>query len=410
MRLWAGSHSARRAIGWFAAVALGTAVAVSAGAADWKSFLSPGALSKPHDAFAGDCDQCHLVFDGVPDAKCLNCHEGLADRIADARGYHATVKATACVTCHPDHRGAAFIGTTDEAMAAFDHALTGFAIAGGHSRLGCSACHTAPIGEMADSCDDCHDDPHQSARGPDCAPCHTDAGWLVQLKTLADHRTPTTGGHAGLGCDDCHRHGENLEPVVACATCHDRAHGGTTSNCAQCHEVSGFRPAQFDHGPCTCAFPGKHQTVECLACHADFDFTDTPTLCGGCHEGDRKHEPLGECARCHNATSWSDSQFDHDRAKFQLRGNHLSVSCTQCHTTPGVFRGAPTACAGCHAEAGAKAHGEFGACERCHQVTGFTPSTFDHATVGFPLTGRHADAACQDCHADKVSGYPQPTP
>jgi hypothetical protein len=373
--------------------------------ADWRAFLSPGVLSKAHDPFAGDCDQCHLVFDGVPDVKCLDCHTGLATRIADKEGFHAKHTSEGCIACHPDHRGFSASLTRDEALAAFDHAETGFPIAGAHAPVACDECHTAPIGEMADSCGDCHEDPHSSALGPDCGQCHTDAAWLQQLKTLADHHTSTEGGHAGLRCDDCHRHGEHLEPVVACASCHEEAHDGTTSNCDQCHQVSGFKPAGFDHGPCTCAFPGKHQTVACLACHADFDFTDTPTLCAGCHEADRRHEPLGECARCHNALSWSDSQFDHDKSKFPLRGTHLAVSCTQCHATPGSFRGAPTACAGCHADDGMTAHGDFGACERCHTTDGFAQSTFDHASVGFPLTGRHAESTCQSCHTSKVQGY-----
>ncbi|MEQ1501185.1 MAG: hypothetical protein ABMB14_03095 [Myxococcota bacterium] len=393
---------------WLAAflMVVGLVAADRAWAADWRAFLSPGVLMRGHDDFAGDCDQCHLVFDGVPDAKCLSCHEVLADRISDQRGFHAKHGGEACSSCHPDHRGLAFSGTSPEALAAFDHKETGFPIAGSHASLKCDECHTAPIGKMADSCDDCHDDAHQSALGPDCAPCHTDTKWSDQLKSLADHHTATDGGHQGLGCDDCHLHGEHLEPSVACATCHPEAHDGTTSNCDECHTVAGWTPAKFDHGPCTCAFPGKHQTVECLACHEGFDFTDTPTLCAGCHEKDRKHEPLGECGRCHNALSWTDNQFDHDKTKFPLKGEHLAVACNQCHTTAGVFRGLTGTCATCHAEAGLTAHGDFGPCEKCHTPAGFAPSSFDHASVGFPLTGRHAEAPCQDCHATKVQGYP----
>ncbi|MEZ4240381.1 MAG: hypothetical protein R3F59_30355 [Myxococcota bacterium] len=393
-----------------AAVALLALAAASFGA-DWTSFLSPGALQQGHAAFAGDCDQCHLVFSGVPDAKCLRCHEPIAVRLSELRGFHAKHRES-CMSCHPDHRGASFVGTTPEALAAFDHAETGFALGGAHRPLACDRCHTGPLETLTDDpsgrvgCVDCHEDPHESARGPDCGPCHSDAGWNVGLKTLEEHRTPMDGGHDGLACDDCHRHGENLDPVVPCSNCHTQAHGGTASDCAQCHEVAGFTPAKFDHGPCTCAFPGKHQTVACLECHAEFDFTDTPTLCAGCHEQDRKHEPLGECARCHNATSWSDSQFDHDRASFVLRDRHLAVSCTQCHPAAGVFRDAPSDCASCHQAAGDRAHGDFGPCERCHVTAGFAPSTFDHASIGFPLTGRHAATKCQDCHAVKVQGYP----
>lgn len=382
-------------------------------AIDVRTFLAPGVLSKSHDSFAGDCDQCHLAFTGVPDAKCLDCHEAIAGRISEERGYHASVADKACASCHPDHKGFDARIVTEEALASFNHALTGFTIEGAHKPLGCERCHTAPVGKMADSCVECHEDPHGSARGPDCGACHDDFGWQHGIKTLADHTTPTTGGHEGLTCDDCHLHGEHLREKVPCAECHDRAHDGTTAPCAQCHEVSGFKPASFDHGPCTCAFPGKHQTVGCLDCHEDFDFSDTPTLCSGCHEDDRKHEPLGECSRCHDAMSWKDNRFDHDRSKLPLRGSHLSVSCVQCHKSPpgtpegtlGAFRGLPTACAGCHAEAGMTAHGDFGACERCHNPAGFSPSSFDHGSVGFPLTGRHSDAPCQTCHKDKVQGY-----
>jgi hypothetical protein len=384
-------------------------------AVDVRTFLAPGVVSKVHDEFAGDCDQCHLAFTGVPDAKCLACHEVLATRIADDRGFHASVASnkaadSACMSCHPDHRGFDARITTDEALASFNHALTGFTIDGAHKALGCERCHTAPVGQMADTCGECHDDPHGSARGPDCGACHDDTAWLHDLKTLEAHATPMDGGHQGLGCEDCHLHGDHLRQDVGCEECHVRGHDGTTAPCENCHQVTGWKPASFDHGPCTCAFPGKHQTVECLACHEGFDFTDTPTLCAGCHEKDRPHEPLGECARCHDAMSWKDNRFDHDRSKFPLRGNHLAVSCTQCHPGPtpekiGQLRGVPTQCAGCHAEAGMVAHGDFGACERCHSPQGFSPSSFDHATVGFPLTGRHSETPCQTCHAQKVQGY-----
>ncbi|MEM6926716.1 MAG: hypothetical protein AAF602_07320, partial [Myxococcota bacterium] len=269
----------------------------------------------------------------------------------------------------------------------------------------CRECHDQGLETLADACVSCHvdDDVHASALGPECEACHVASGFGAQLKTLGAHILDTSGGHEGLGCADCHLHGANLDGNTVCADCHDQSHGGTTSDCADCHQVSGFTPAAFDHGPCGCAFPGKHQTVACLACHDDFRFTGTPTLCSGCHEAERPHEPLGECSQCHTALSWSEGRFDHARAAFALDGAHLSVSCDQCHDDR--FRGVPKNCAGCHAEAGASAHGDFGACEPCHATTGFAPSSFDHATVSFPLTGQHAKAPCQECHDAKVEGY-----
>jgi len=38
---------------------------------------------------------------------------------------------------------------------------------------------------------------------------------------------------------------------------------------------------------------------------------------------------------------------------------------------------------------------------------GFAPSTFDHASTGFPLSGQHEELSCQDCHAEKVDGFPK---
>lgn len=378
--------------------------------ADWKSMMSPGVLARAHDPFAGDCDQCHLVFDGVPNAKCLDCHTAVQDRIALDRGFHNRHASEPCITCHRDHGGLDAPLTTPEAKDAFDHDETGFPVKGGHLGLLCVDCHTGPLEKMGGSCTTCHEDRHGGQLGNDCRACHSDRSWTEGLKTIEAHDVDTDGGHQGLGCPDCHAVGLHLGEVVACMDCHEQGHGGTTSPCGTCHRVSGWKPADFDHGPCTCAFPGKHQTVPCLECHAEFVFTDTPTKCGACHDDDRRHEPLGECARCHTATGWAESTFDHDKkTKFALTGEHLAVSCTQCHPEAGVFRGQALACASCHAEDGEKAHGDFGGCEKCHTTAGagFRPSTFDHGTTGFPLTGKHAGAPCQDCHREKVKGYPQ---
>jgi hypothetical protein len=49
------------------------------------------------------------------------------------------------------------------------------------------------------------------------------------------------------------------------------------------------------------------------------------------------------------------------------------------------------------------------ACEGCHTVNGFAPSTFDaarHARLRLPLEGRHAAVACSACHAAAPRGLP----
>ncbi|MCB1197863.1 MAG: cytochrome C [Deltaproteobacteria bacterium] len=37
-------------------------------------------------------------------------------------------------------------------------------------------------------------------------------------------------------------------------------------------------------------------------------------------------------------------------------------------------------------------------CEKCHSVNGWSPATFDHSKIGFPLRGRHQYLNCSKCH------------
>jgi hypothetical protein len=377
----------------------------------WRALLSPGPLGRGHEEHAGDCDQCHLVYEGVPNSLCLDCHTELAARMRAGRGFHATAGGE-CVDCHVDHRGADASLTTDAALAAFDHTRAGFSLDGAHGDVACETCHDAPLGRMESVCIECHSDtdPHQSELGPECDACHRPTAWNQGIKSIGAHLTAMGGGHAPLDCADCHRLGAHLEPAVACAECHAEAHDGTTAACDRCHTVEAFKPAEFDHGPCTCSFAGVHQTAACVDCHPAFDFTDTPVHCAGCHDDERTHEPLGACSKCHEATSWSENTFDHTRATFALEGEHLNVDCAGCHTMQGAFRGLAHDCASCHRERGDTAHGDFGACSDCHDTAGdgFQPAHFDHAArAGFGLTGRHEGLACRDCHPSKVEGYPR---
>ena len=41
-------------------------------------------------------------------------------------------------------------------------------------------------------------------------------------------------------------------------------------------------------------------------------------------------------------------------------------------------------------------------CESCHTTVAWSPAAFDHSTTGFPLTGAHRSATCNQCHGDGV--------
>ena len=53
--------------------------------------------------------------------------------------------------------------------------------------------------------------------------------------------------------------------------------------------------------------------------------------------------------------------------------------------------------------------GDAAACESCHTVDGWRPSTFgveQHATLDLPLDGRHVEIACGACHGLERDGLP----
>jgi len=377
----------------------------------WRAVLSPGEVSSKHQAVEADCEKCHLAYKGVPNEKCLACHVGIDARSRAGEGFHFTVASQPCISCHGDHTGRDGALTKTAALKAFDHAKTLFPLAGPHAAVAqqCNKCHAKPLEALSPACGNCHEDTHKGSLGTRCQSCHAVSApdWKAGLKTRAEHKTGLEGGHAKLGCNDCHKNGQHLKEAVACKGCHDTAHGGTKSNCAVCHQIEGWKPAKFEHSECACKFPGKHITFSCEGCHPKWKFTDTPTLCSGCHLKDLKHERNGECSLCHSALSWKRRDvFDHNkRSKFALTGEHLEVDCSRCHKVAGQWKGAPKDCKSCHASEGMTAHGDFGDCAKCHDTSGFSKSTFDHATTGFPLTGKHGKANCQSCHAEKVKGY-----
>lgn len=244
----------------------------TAEAKPWRAIMAPGDLAKAHAAVEDQCEKCHLVYKGVPSEKCLDCHQALLARIDKGEGFHASVSKRPCLDCHTDHRGRDASLTREAALKSFDHAQTRFPLEGPHGKTACARCHARPLDQVSPSCAGCHADPHRGSLGARCEACHAGAakagGWNVSLKTAAEHKLPMDGGHAKLGCKDCHAGGKHFEPKAACASCHEAQHGGTKAACDICHQVSGFKPATHDHSACTCKFPGKHITFDCLGCHA----------------------------------------------------------------------------------------------------------------------------------------------
>lgn len=111
------------------------------------------------------------------------------------------------------------------------------------------------------------------------------------------------------------------------------------------------------------------------------------------------HELAGtRCEACHTAASWTDVTFDHGRTGFPLIGRHLGIQCSTCHVSQDFKAPIATSCNGCHRDVH---EGELGTrCATCHDSRSWQ-SRFNadaHRRTNFPLTGRHALIACEECH------------
>jgi hypothetical protein len=278
-----------------------------------------------------------------------------------------------------------------------------------------------------ESCESCHLGAWQAAQfdhqsvdyGRDCAQCHSETDWHPTVLPDHDLVFPLRDAHVIAGCSACHSTGRANPQPKDCLGCHaeDKAravpdHVAFPNTCTTCHTGAAWKPAKFDHDD---AFPltGKHVTTECASCHKNNVYEGTPNACVGCHGGQRPAEPdhtaLPEaCQACHNTTAWRPAALDHEQF-YPLTGKHVTAECGECHTN-GRFAGTPDQCVGCHggqrpAEPDHTALPE--ACQACHTTAAWKPAALDHEQF-FPLTGKHVDTECGECHTNgRYAGTPR---
>jgi hypothetical protein len=416
------------------------------------------ATANPNHAQAGfgtDCERCHGVFaaswgrgDFVHSARfpltgahatieCSACHtNGFADTSTDCYACHqpdydATVNpphatagmGTACAVCH---------STVAWRPTQYDHAATGFPLAGGHSGVDCTACHQAGYTNTPTDCYACHrgdfegtTDPNHVTGGfpTDCTTCHAVTRWTESNFDHARTSFPLTGAHTSQSCTECHASGYTNTPTD-CYACHQTDYTGSTNpnhvtagiptTCATCHSTSNWSPATFNHNLTSFPLTGAHTAQSCTECHAS-GYTNTPTDCYACHQADYtgstnpNHVTAGiptTCATCHSTSNWSPATFNHNLTSFPLTGAHTSQSCLACHASG--YTNTPTDCYACHqidynnTNSPDHAAASFPtACVTCHSTTAWTPSSWDHEAL-FPIeTGKHRNLDCTQCHVNQ---------
>lgn len=165
-----------------------------------------------------------------------------------------------------------------------------------------------------------------------------------------------------------------------------QAHAKWEEDCAQCH-------VKFDRAA---------QDKRCLDCHKEtradmqahtgFHGKMKPQACKACHA---EHKGAGA-----KLITLDKSQFDHSATGFMLHGKHQKVECEKCHVVGKKFREAQKTCLSCHRKDDVH-KGSLGTnCTDCHTESNWKEAKFDHDKARFPLTGKHVETKCGECHKD----------
>ena len=410
--------------------------------------------------FSTDCKTCHTSVAWVPSSFNHNTatsfplsgsHIGVSCNSCHATGFAGI--STDCISCHldkynasttPSHVAAQFPtdcklchSTVDWLSSTFNHNTTTiFPLTGVHTTILCTSCHSNGFtGGTPTDCAGCHinnfnatiSPNHVQAKFPtDCKICHTTTAWIPNS---FNHNTattfPLTGSHIGLDCILCHSTGY-IGISTDCSSCHMAKYTGAVNpdhvaakfptDCKICHTTSAWIPSPFNHSTNT-TFPltGSHITVACISCHT-IGYIGIPTTCVSCHLNNYNatlnpnHTTAKfstDCKTCHSTTAWVPSTYNHNTATtFPLTGSHIGLSCNLCHTAG--FAGISTACVSCHlanynaTKTPVHSTSQFpNTCEYCHTTSAWTPSTYNHDTMYFPIfSSKHLQvwSRCTECH------------
>ncbi|MCX6269961.1 MAG: cytochrome C [Bacteroidetes bacterium] len=247
--------------------------------------------------------------------------------------------------------------------------------------------------EGLSNCTNCHDIGNKVSNGK-CLACHSE----LKARTDVQKGYHASSAIRGKECITCHNehHGVNFKLVKFDQTNFDHNLTGfiltgmhAQNQCKDCHKAEFIGKQEIKKKKFT--FLGLNTT--CLTCHADYHLKTLPANCSDCH-GNESFKPA--------------TGFNHDKARFQLKGQHQKVECVKCHKaeTTGekkirTFTGIPfNSCSNCHKDVHQNRFGQN--CSDCHTEVSFhslkQSNNFDHNKTSFALQGKHQSVKCTACH------------
>jgi hypothetical protein len=227
-------------------------------------------------------------------------------------------------------------------------------------------------------CNDCHSAGSRVSNDK-CMACHEDVGRSVRQKTGLHGRK-----FLGQPCGNCHTDHRGKE-----------------------HILTRWDPKTFDHDQTGYELEGAHRRVDCSKCHtgknerSQATYIGLSSTCASCHKDVHEGRFGTGCQSCHDDDSWKTldlDPFDHNLARFSLRGKHQQVACAKCHGEPAKYK--PLAfdtCGNCHKD---PHQGKLGpSCDSCHVEASWKQIDMEReAHPGLNIQAGHAKVQCRTCH------------
>lgn len=337
---------------------------------------------------------------------CKTCHGpviGKMKNFQDCSGCHAdphkgAFAPKACSSCHTPEGFKTVTNTPSastqkenlsskkqapsQSMSGFDHATTGFPLAGRHQAVTCENCHVGgKFKGIGRSCNSCHNDFHKGELGMECERCHSPMIGFndIEFNHNRQARFRIDGAHTKNACNQCHWNNKYKFGDFSCSTCHRDVHKGSFGpNCDKCHTTSGFVMSEGFHEFGSFRITGVHDKIDCVTCHnPKKPARARPMECASCHKDPHMGSLSQECSSCHGQIAWMPTTFRHNQTGFELSGAHRFLSCDRCHANR-IFGGLSSECIFCHSKdfnASLPQHvGATTTCNTCHFTFGFRPA------------------------------------